>query len=147
MLAPRLGLVFFLLLAASALAYSVFWGEFVHCDVGSCLYPNPDGRFLSISQSSVVFDTRGDPSAMGFYVVAVELTRHTQLNISGWWSYSLPRTMAYVVSDKGFSALECSTGGGADLSRLWPPFSGRLLPRVGRRLGPADGPRGGRRPH
>ncbi|MEZ0319674.1 MAG: hypothetical protein ABWK05_06770, partial [Pyrobaculum sp.] len=97
----------------------------MHCDIGSCLYPNPDGRFLSISQSSVVFDTRSDPSAMGFYVVAVELGRHTQLSISGWWSYSLPRTMAYVVSDKGFSALECSTGGGQTCT-----VSGLLSPGV-----------------
>jgi len=62
---------------------------------------------------------------MGFYVVAVELGRHTSLTISGWWSYQLPRTLAWVVSDKGFSALECSTGGGETCS-----VSGVLSPGV-----------------
>lgn len=100
------------LLAVFVSAYNVFWGEFVHCDVGTCPYPNPEGRFLSMNSTSIVFDTSGDPSAMGFYVVAVVLDKHASLSISGWWSYQLPRTMAYVVSDKGFSAMECSTGGG-----------------------------------
>jgi len=80
---------------------------------------------LNITESSIVFDTRGDPSAMGFYVVAVELGRHTTLTISGWWSYQLPRTLAWVVSDKGFSALECSTGSGEACS-----VSGVLSPGV-----------------
>jgi hypothetical protein len=39
---------------------------------------------------------------MGFYVVAVVLDKYASLSISGRWSYQLPRTMAYVVSDKGF---------------------------------------------
>jgi len=105
-------LLLLVLLAVFVSAYNVFWGEFVHCDVGTCPYPNPEGRFLSINSTSIVFDTSGDPSAMGFYVVAVVLDKHASLSISGWWSYQLPRTMAYVVSDKGFSAMECSTGGG-----------------------------------
>ena len=113
------------LLAVFVSAYSVFWGEFVHCDVGTCPYPNPEGRFLSIDSTSIVFDTSGDPSAMGFYVVAVVLDKHASLSISGWWSYQLPRTMAYVVSDKGFSAMECSTGGGQVCS-----VSGVLSPGV-----------------
>jgi hypothetical protein len=76
------------------------------------LIPTPRGRFLSLNSTSIVFDTSGDPSAMGFYVVAVELGRRTSLEISGWWSYQLPRTMAYVVSDAGLSVMECPTGGG-----------------------------------
>ena len=44
--------------------------------------------------------------------MAVELGRRTSLEISGWWSYQLPRTMAYVVSDAGLSVMECPTGGG-----------------------------------
>jgi len=102
----------FLLLAGwLVFGFNVFWGEIVHCDIGTCPYPNPEGRFLNITERSIVFDTRGDSSVMGFYVVAVELGRHTSLSISGWWSYRLPRTLAWVVSDKGFVALECSTGG------------------------------------
>ncbi|MFP3266372.1 MAG: hypothetical protein RXQ56_02740 [Thermoproteus sp.] len=108
----RFLLLLLVLLAVFVSAYNVFWGEFVHCDVGTCPYPNPEGRFLSMNSTSIVFDTSGDPSAMGFYVVAVVLDKHASLSISGWWSYQLPRTMAYVVSDKGFSAMECSTGGG-----------------------------------
>ncbi len=113
------------LLAVFVSAYSVFWGEFVHCDVGTCPYPDSEGRFLSIDSTSIVFDTSGDPSAMGFYVVAVVLDKHASLSISGWWSYQLPRAMAYVVSDKGFSAMECSTGGGQVCS-----VSGVLSPGV-----------------
>ncbi|MEM3835493.1 hypothetical protein [Pyrobaculum sp.] len=109
----------------SALAYNVFWGEFVHCDVGSCPYPNPEGKFLEVGPNYAVFDTRGDPSAMGFFVLAVEFKRHTTVTIQGWWSYELPRTLAYVVSDKGLTAFECSTGGGQQCS-----VSGAAAPGV-----------------
>lgn len=44
--------------------------------------------------------------------MAVEFKKHTAVTIQGWWSYQLPRALAYVVSDKGFAAFECSTGGG-----------------------------------
>ncbi|MEM0464988.1 hypothetical protein, partial [Pyrobaculum sp.] len=101
-----------LLVVSVAFAYNVFWGEFIHCDVGSCPYPNPEGKFLEVGPNYAVFDTRGDPSAMGFFVLAVELRKHTAVSIQGWWSYELPRVLAYVVSDKGFVAFECSTGGG-----------------------------------
>jgi len=113
------------LLAVFVSAYNVFWGEFVHCDVGTCPYLNPEGRFLSINSTSIVFDTSGGPSGMGFYVVAVVLDKYASLSISGWWSYQLPWTMAYVVSDEGFSAMECSTGGGQVCS-----VSGVLSPGV-----------------
>ncbi|MEM4438782.1 MAG: hypothetical protein QW680_09140 [Pyrobaculum sp.] len=54
-----------LLVVSVAFAYNVFWGEFIHCDVGSCPYPNPEGKFLEVGPNYAVFDTRGDPSAMG----------------------------------------------------------------------------------
>jgi hypothetical protein len=130
------------LLAVFVSAYSVFWGGFVHCDVGTRPYPNPEGRFLSINSTSIVFDTSDDPSAMGFYVVAVVLDKHVSLSISGWRSYQLPRTTAYVVSDKGFSAMECSTGGGggggAGLFGVGGSLARRLLHSPRGRLGSAD---------
>ena len=61
----RFLLFLLVLLAVFVSAYSVFWGEFVYCDVGTCPYPNPEGRFLSINLTSIVFDTSGDPSADG----------------------------------------------------------------------------------
>lgn len=117
--------MFVLLLAGLAFGYSVFWGEFVHCDVGSCRWPNPNGDFLWLNRSAVVFDTGGDPSVMGFYVVALDVGRHMDISIRGWWSYGLPRTLAYLISEKSGVVLECSTGGGQSCS-----VSGRVEPGV-----------------
>ncbi|WP_226951952.1 hypothetical protein [Pyrobaculum calidifontis] len=58
-------------------------------------------------------------------MLAVEFKRHTTVTIQGWWSYELPRTLAYVVSDKGLTAFECSTGGGQQCS-----VSGAAAPGV-----------------
>lgn len=55
----RFLLLLVVLLAVFVSVFNVFWGEFVHCDVGTCPYLNPGGRFLSLNSTSIVFDTSG----------------------------------------------------------------------------------------
>jgi len=39
----RFLLLLVVLLAVFVSVFNVFWGEFVHCDVGTCPYLNPGG--------------------------------------------------------------------------------------------------------
>ena len=100
---------------------NVFWGEWVKCDIGTCPYPNPEGKWLTVTPYYIRFDTRERFEIMGFYIVSIMVEEPIIISLWGQWSYDkLTRDLIYVVSvDSKQIVAKCTVRAGYNYCYNW----------------------------